>query len=62
MNFQAIEYHRSEKKIFILYSYNKTKYMHQFLKFIFGIKLYMLRTVLLSIIRSFFHCTHSKPV
>jgi len=27
--------------------------MHQFLKFIFGIKLYMLRIVLLSIIRSF---------
>jgi len=28
--------------------------MHQFLKFIFGIKLYMFRTVPLSIIRSFF--------
>jgi hypothetical protein len=27
--------------------------MHQFLKFIFGMKLYMFRTVLLSIIRSF---------
>ena len=27
--------------------------MHQFLKFIFGIKLYMFRTVPLSIIRSF---------
>ena len=27
--------------------------MHQFLKFIFGIKLYMFRTVRLSIIRSF---------
>jgi hypothetical protein len=27
--------------------------MHQFLKFIFGMKLYMLRTVSLSIIRSF---------
>ena len=27
--------------------------MHKFLKFIFGIKLYMFRTVLLSIIRSF---------
>ena len=35
------------------YSYNKTNYMHQFLKFIFGIKLYMFRTVSLSIIRSF---------
>jgi len=28
--------------------------MHQFLKFIFGIKLYMFRTVPLSIITSFF--------
>ena len=27
--------------------------MHQFLKFVFGIKLYMFRTVPLSIIRSF---------
>ena len=34
-------------------SYNKTNYMHQFLKFIFGIKLYMFRTVPLSTIRSF---------
>ena len=34
-------------------SYNKTNYMHKFLKFIFGIKLYMFRTVPLSIIRSF---------
>ena len=34
-------------------SYNKTNYMHWFLKFIFGIKLYMFRTVPLSIIRSF---------
>ena len=31
----------------------KTKQMHQFLRFIFGIKLYMFRTVPLSIIRSF---------
>ena len=35
------------------YSHNKTKYMHQFLIFIFGIKLYVFRTVPLSIIRSF---------
>ena len=34
-------------------SYNTTNYMHQFLKFIFGIKHYMFRTVPLSIIRSF---------
>ena len=33
--------------------YNKTKQMHQFLKFIFGMKLYMFQTVPLSIIRSF---------
>ena len=33
--------------------YNKTNYMHWFLKFIFGIKLYMFRTVPLSIISSF---------
>jgi len=31
--------------------------MHYFLKFIFGIKLCMFRTVLLSIIRSFSLCT-----
>jgi len=36
--------------------------MHYFLKFIFGIKLYMFRTVPLSIIRSFFRCTHSKVI
>jgi len=36
--------------------------MHQFLKFIYGIKLYMFRTVPLSIISIFFHCSHSKPV
>jgi hypothetical protein len=33
-------------------AYNKTNYMRQFLKFIFGIKLYMFRAVPLSIIRS----------
>ena len=43
-------------------SYNKTNWMHYFLKCIFGIKLYMFHTVLLSIIRSFFHCTHSYGV
>ena len=31
-------------------SYNKTNYMYKFLKFIFGLKLYMFRTVPLSII------------
>jgi len=34
------------------FSYNKTNEMHQFLKFIFGIGLYMFRTGFLSIIRS----------
>ena len=34
-------------------SYNKANYMHLFLKFIFGIKLYMLCTFPVSIIRSF---------
>ena len=34
-------------------TYNKTSQMHQFLKFIFRIKLYMFRTVPLSITRSF---------
>jgi len=34
--------------------------MHSFLKFIFGIKLYIFRTVPLSIIRSFSLYTHSK--
>jgi hypothetical protein len=34
------------------YSYNKTKEMHQFLKFIFGMELYMFRTGFPSIIRS----------
>ena len=36
----------------VMFSYNKTNEMHQFLKFIFGIKLYMFRTGFLSIIRS----------
>ena len=35
-----------------MYSYNKTKQMHYFLKFVFGIEFYMFRTVSLSIIRS----------
>jgi len=33
-------------------SYNKTNEMHRFFKFIFGIELYMFRTVSLSIISS----------
>jgi len=37
----------------VINSYDKTNQMHQFLKFIFGIKHYMFRTVHLSIIRSF---------
>ena len=37
----------------VINSLNKTNSMHWFLKFIFGIKLYMFQTVLLSIIRSF---------
>jgi hypothetical protein len=36
----------------VIYSYNKTNEMQQFLKFIFGIELYMFRKVSLSIIRS----------
>ena len=38
--------------------------MHWFLKFIFGIKLYMFRTIRLSIIRSFFffYCTHINGI
>jgi len=35
-----------------MYSYNKTKQIHHFLKFIFGIEFYMFRTVSLSIIGS----------
>ena len=42
------------QRIFIsALSCNETKQLHQFLKFIFWIKLYMFRTVRLSIIRSF---------
>ena len=37
----------------LINSYNKTNYTNYFLKFVFGIKLYMLRTVPLFIIRSF---------
>jgi len=36
----------------VIYSCNKTNEMHWFLKFIFGIEIYMFRTVSLSIIRS----------
>ena len=49
------------RKIRTKYSYNKTNQMHWFLKFIFGIKLYMFRAVPLSIIRSF-HWTHSNGI
>jgi len=34
------------------YYYNKANEMHQFLKFIFGLELYMFQTGFLSIIRS----------
>jgi hypothetical protein len=34
------------------YSYNKTNELYKFLNFIFGIELYMFRTVSLSIVRS----------
>ena len=37
---------------FMIYYYNKTNEMHEFLKFVFGIELYMFRTVSLYIIRS----------
>jgi hypothetical protein len=37
----------------LINSYNKTNQMHQFLKFILGMKLYIFRTVPLSIISSF---------
>jgi len=40
------------KPFIVIYSYNKTNEKHYFLKFIFGIELYMLLTVSLSIIRS----------
>jgi len=36
----------------MIYSNNKTKEMHQFLKFIFGIELYMFQTVSLSVVSS----------
>jgi len=36
----------------MIYSYNKTNKMHQFLKFNFGIEICMFQTVSLSIIRS----------
>ena len=36
----------------MIHSYNKTNQMHSFLKFIFGIELYMFQTGFLSIIRS----------
>jgi len=36
----------------LFYSYNKANDMHLFLKFIFGIGLYMFRTVSLYLIRS----------
>jgi hypothetical protein len=35
----------------VIYAYNNTNELHQFLKFIFGIELYMFRTVSVSIIR-----------
>jgi len=35
----------------LVYSYNKTNEMHEFLKFIFGIEIYMFWTGFLSIIR-----------
>jgi len=38
--------------------YNKTNDMHQFLKFIFGVELYMFRAVFLYIIRSLVLYTH----
>jgi len=37
----------------VINSYNETNQMHQFLKFIFRIKLYMFRTVPVSIIKCF---------
>jgi len=40
------------KNGWIVNSYNKTNEMHKFLRFIFGIELYMFRTGFLSIIRS----------
>ena len=53
----SLQHHFSTKYYlppFEILSYNKTNQTHYFLKFIFGIKLYMFPTVPLSIIRSFF--------
>ena len=50
---------REGRREFEINSYNKTSLMHNFLKFIFGIKLYVFRTFPVSITRSF-HCTHSS--
>ena len=36
----------------VVYSYNNTNEMHEFLKYIFGIELYMFQPVSLSIIRT----------
>ena len=36
----------------VIYSYNKTNEMHEFLKFIFGIEFHMFQTGFMSIIRS----------
>jgi hypothetical protein len=36
----------------MMYLYNETNEMHEFLKFIFGIELYMFHTGFLSVIRS----------
>ena len=44
----------------MIYSYNKTNEMHKFLKFIFGIELYMFRTGFLSIIRSLVLYTQNR--
>jgi len=46
--------------VLILDSYNKTNDMHSFLKFIFGIELYMFRTGFLSIIGSLVLCTQQQ--
>ena len=51
-NYLQIPSHESYCPITVQYSYNKTKKMNWFLKFIFGIKIYMFRTVSVSIIRS----------
>ena len=53
--YTKLQTHNTQAKKSIEFSvfYNKTKHMYYFLKFIFGIKLYMFRIVPLSIIRSF---------